>query len=33
MKWFDQSNQNPTATFDNNIMEGTCISGHVSKHD
>lgn len=21
-KWFDQSNQNPMATFDNNIMEG-----------
>jgi hypothetical protein len=22
-KWFDRSNQNPTATFDNNTMDGT----------
>lgn len=24
-KWFDQSNQNPTATFDNNTMDRKCI--------
>jgi hypothetical protein len=28
-KWFDQSNENPTATFDNTLMEGSSHLNHT----